>query len=356
MEKATAITASEICVHGKNRFAAWRGSLAAVAFFLLGLAATVDTSLAQGKAAFLLPGSINDQSWNAQGYQGVEKLKAMGWEVAYTENVQAADMVEGLRDYARRHYDFVVGHTGRFLSAAERVGPDFPNTLFIVGSGSAGAGKNVASIDFDNTQFGYLMGVLAARMSKTGKIGSVNSLEGLPNVVAQVGAFRKGAKSVRPDIEVRVVYIQSMEDAAAAKEAALSLIAGGADFISGKLNAAQAGIIQAAKEKGIYVNGRSTGHTAIAPENVLTNIVEQWADMYAAAAQDSKSGTLGGKYLLYGLNSQGSTGAQLRYSQDREFNSVVPPQVIAELETIKKKFAAGELKVAVTREDARGGI
>jgi simple sugar transport system substrate-binding protein/basic membrane protein A len=59
---------------------------------------------------------------------------------------------------------------------------------------------------------------------------------------------------------------------------------------------------------------------------------------------------------LYGLNSQGSTGAQLRYSQDREFNSVVPPQVIAELETLKKKFAAGELKVAVTREDARGGI
>jgi basic membrane protein A and related proteins len=335
---------------------AWNGRAVAAGFFLLGLVAAGDTALAQGKAAFLLPGSINDQSWNAQGFQGAEKLKALGWEVAYTENVQAADMVEGLRDYARRKYDLIVGHTGRFLSAAERVGPDFPDTLFIVGSGSAGAGKNVTSIDFDNTQFGYLMGVLAARMSKTGKIGSVNSLEGLPNVVAQVGAYRKGAKSVRHDIEVKVVYIQSMEDAAAAKEAALSLIAGGADFISGKLNAAQAGIIQAAKEKGVYANGRSTGHTAIAPENVLTNIVEQWPDMYAAAAKDSKSGAIGGKYLLYGLNSTGSTGAQLRHSQDREFNAVVPAEVIAELEALKKKFASGELKVAVTREDARGGI
>ena len=48
------------------------------------------------------------------------------------------------------------------------------------------------------------MGALAARMSKTGKVASVNGLEGLPNVVAQVGGFRKGAKSVKPDIEVKV--------------------------------------------------------------------------------------------------------------------------------------------------------
>jgi basic membrane protein A and related proteins len=322
---------------------------------LVAMAGNPGSALAQSKAAFLLPGSINDQSWNAQGYQGAEKLKSMGWDIAYTENVQAADMVEGLRDYARRNFNVVVGHTGRFLSAAQRVGPDFPNTLFIVGSGSAGSGNNIASIDFDNTQFGYLMGVLAARMSKTGKIGSVNSLEGLPNVVAQVGAYRKGAKSVRPDIEVKVIYIKSMEDAAEAKEAALSLIAGGADFISGKLNAGQAGIIQAAKEKGVYANGRSVGHGNIAPENVLTNIVEKWADMYAAAAQDSKASKLGGQYLLYGLNSKGSTGAELRYSADRELNPVVPAAVATEIETLKKKMASGELKVPVTKEDARGG-
>jgi simple sugar transport system substrate-binding protein/basic membrane protein A len=337
-----------------NRVRGW-STLIAFGAALVAMAGHPGDALAQNKAAFLLPGSINDQSWNAQGYQGAEKLKSMGWEIAYTENVQAADMVEGLRDYARRNFNVVVGHTGRFLSAAQRVGPDFPNTLFIVGSGSAGSGNNVASIDFDNTQFGFLMGVLAARMSKTGKIGSVNSLEGLPNVVAQVGAYRKGAKSVRPDIEVKVIYIKSMEDAAEAKEAALSLIAGGADFISGKLNAGQAGIIQAAKEKGVHANGRSVGHTNIAPEGILTNIVEKWADMYAAAAQDSKAGKLGGKYLLYGLNSKGSTGAELRYSADREFNQVVPAAVVAEIEALKKKMAAGELKVAVTKEDARGG-
>src|SRR5580692_4037007 len=115
------------------------------------------------KVAMLLPGSINDQSWNEVGYKGLLKLKANGWDTAYSENVQAADEVEDLRDYAKRGYDLVIGHTGRFLSAASRVGKDFPKTTFVVGSGSAGAGQNVASVDFDNTQFGYMIGVLAAK-------------------------------------------------------------------------------------------------------------------------------------------------------------------------------------------------
>jgi basic membrane protein A and related proteins len=310
----------------------------------------------QDKAAVLLPGSINDQSWNAQGYAGVLSLKQKGWEVAYSENVQPADMAQALQDYARKGYTLVIGHTGRFLSPMQLVGPKFPKTTFIVGSGNAGSGKNVASIDFDNTQFGYLIGVMAAKMSKTGKIGSVNGLEGLPNVVAQVGAYRKGAKSVNPNIEVKVIYVQDMEDAAAAKEAALSLIAWGADYLSGKLNAGQLGIIQAAKEKGIHANGRSVEDTAIAPETVLTNIVEKWGDMYATAGDEAKAGTLGGKFELYGLNSKGCTGAELLYTKDKELNPAVPQEVVDAIQAAKKKFASGELKVSVTKEDARGGL
>lgn len=328
------------------------------------LAAIVGFALASGsanaadqeKVAMLFPGSINDQSWNAVGYQGLLKLKAAGWDTAYSENVQSADEVEALRDYAKRGYNLVIGHTGRFLSAAERVGREFPKTTFIVGSGSGGSGKNVASIDYDNTQFGYTIGVLAAKLSKTGKIGSVNGLEGLPNIVAQVGAYRLGAKSVNPNIQVKVIYIKDMEDAAAAKEAALSLADWGADFISGKLNAAQAGIIQAAKDRNIFCNGRSTDHSAIAPANVATNIVEKWDEMYAAAAVEAAAGKLGGKYELYGLNTKGSTGASLKYSADAAFNPAIPAAVVIAVEAVEKKFAAGELKIKVTKEDAHGGI
>lgn len=333
-----------------------RYSAAAIALWLFGASFLTSHASAQDKAAVLLPGSINDQSWNAQGYSGVLRLKEKGWDVAYSENVQPADMAQALQDYARKGYTLIIGHTGRFLSPMQLVGPKFPKATFIVGSGNAGSGKNVASIDFDNTQFGYLIGVLAARMNKTGKIGSVNGLEGLPNVVAQVGAYRKGAKSVNPNIEVKVIYVPDMEDAAGAKEAALSLIAWGADYLSGKLNAGQLGIIQAAKEKGIHANGRSIEDTAIAPDTVLTNIVEKWGDMYATAADEAKAGTLGGKFELYGLNSKGCTGAELLYTKDKELNSNIPQEIVDEIQAVKKKFASGELKVSVTKEDARGGL
>ncbi|MGE3149317.1 MAG: BMP family protein [Pseudorhodoplanes sp.] len=330
---------------------------AAIAVALTFACLCAPASAQDWKAAMLLPGSINDQSWNSVGYRGLMKVKDAGWTTAYSENVQSADDVEALRGYANKGYQLVIGHTGRFVSAAERVGKEFPKTQFLVGSGSRGAGGNVASVDFDNTQFGYMMGVLAAKLSKTNKIGFVNALEGLPNVVAQIGAFRLGAKSVNPNIEVRVIYIKDNEDAAAAKEAALSLINWGADFIGGKLNAGQVGIIQAAKENNIFVSGRGTGHTAIAPDNIATNIVEKWDEMYAAAAAEAKAGKLGGAYKLYGLDTaSSSSGAMLKYSDDRKFNPKIPPQVVADIEALEKEFASGTKKIKVTKEDARGGL
>ena len=308
---------------------------------------------ASGKVAMLLPGSVNDQSWNAAGYTGLVKLKERGFEIAYSENVQAADHVEAMKDYARRGFSPVIGHSGRFLSAAQRVAPEFDKTVFLVGSGSGGQG-NVISLDVANEQYAYAIGVLAGRMTKTGKVGAVAGLEGLPNMIASMGGFRLGVKSVRPDAEVKIIYLQSMEDPAAAKEATFSLIAAGADVIGGKLNAGHAGIIQAAKDKNVFATGRSVGHTAIAPERVLTNIDEKWSDIYAAAVTDLRAGKLVGHYIAYGYNTP-TGGAELRYSAERALNPIVPAAVAAELETVKKKLASGEVKVKPTKEDARGG-
>lgn len=290
------------------------------------------------KAAMLLPGSINDQSWNAQGHNGLTKLKDLGFEIAYSENVPAADHVEAMRDYARRGFNVIIGHSG-----------------FVAGSGAAGAGRNVISVDYNNAQFGCQVGWLAAKMSKTGKIGGVYALEGLPNVVAQVGGMRLCAKQARPDVEVSTVYIKDIEDAAAAKEAAFSLIAGGADVLTGKLNAGQGGLIQAAKERGVFVTGRSFGHTAIAPEIVLTNIVEQWDGMYVSVATEVKAGNLAGAYKVYGFDTPEAPGASLRQTQDAAFHPAVPAEVRAELDALAKRLASGEMKLSPTREDARPG-
>lgn len=212
-----------------------------LAFIAAMLLAAPAPARAQDKAAILLPGSINDQSWNALGYDILQSLKAHGFEGAYSENVSDADEAEALRDYASRGYGIVMGHSGRFVSAMQQVGPDFPKTQFIAVSGNEGMPPNVMSIDWNNAQFGCQIGTLAARMSKTHKVAGVYGLEGVPNITAQAGGFRVCA--ARAGAQATILYIKDMEDAAAAKEAALSLISGGADVLTGKLNAAEAGLV-----------------------------------------------------------------------------------------------------------------
>jgi simple sugar transport system substrate-binding protein/basic membrane protein A len=320
---------------------------AACALPMAGRAQAVD------KAAMLLPGSINDQSWNALGYSIVQSLKAHGFDTAYTENVADADEGEALRDYASRGYLIVMGHSGRFVSAMEQVAPDFPKTQFIAVSGNEGMAPNVMSIDWNNAQFGCQLGTLAARMSKTHKVAGVYGLQGVPNITAQAGGFRICA--TKAGAAVTIIYVKDMEDAAAAKEAALSLIAGGADVLTGKLNAAEAGLVQAAEEKHVWVTGRGWDQTRMAPDVVLTNIIEDWPAMFGSTADQVKAGKLFGTFKLYGYDTAPVTGVRLAYTQAQMFNPAVPATVAAELDGMAKQFAAGTMTVSPTPQDARGG-
>ena len=306
-----------------------------------------------GKAAILLPGSINDHSWNALGYTILQSLKGHGLQIAYSENVADADEEQALRDYAGRGYSIVVGHSGRFMSAMEDVAPDYPHTQFIVTSGNAGAGSNVMSIDWNNAQFGCELGILAARMSRTGKVAGVYGLEGVPNITAQAGGFRICA--TRQGAKVTILYVKDMEDAASAKEAALALIGDGTDVLTGKLNAAQSGLIEAAREKGVFVTGRSLDDSHAAPQAVLTNIIEDWPAMFGTIADQVREGRRTASFTQYGYDTPPVTGASLRYAAGAPFNPAVPAAVVTELHGVEHRFATRALVITPTRHDARSG-
>ena len=313
----------------------------------------VSRAMAEDKAAILLPGSANDQSWNALGYSILKSLEPLGFKTAYSENVSDADEAEAMRDYASQGYVIVMGHSGRFVSAMEQVAPDFPKTQFIAVSGNEGKPPNVMSIDWNNAQFGCQLGVLAARMSKTHKVAGVYGLQGVPNITAQAGGFRICA--TKAGAQMTILYIKDMEDAAEAKEAALSLIGQGADFVTGKLNAAEAGLVQAAKEKHAYVTGRGFDQTKIAPDLVLTNIVEDWPGMFGSTAEQVRAGKLFGTFVQYGYDTAPVTGASLQYAEGKAFNPVVPEAVVKELDDMAAQFKTGALKITPTDNDARSG-
>ena len=321
----------------------------------LGLALTLaaGAARAEDKAAILLPGSANDQSWNALGYSILKSLEPHGFKTAYSENVGNAEEAEAMRDYASHGFEIVMGHSGRYVSAMEQVAPEFPKVQFIAVSGNEGKAPNVMSIDWNNAQFGCQLGLLAARMSKTHKVAGVYGLQGVPNITAQAGGFRICA--TQAGAAVSIVYIKDMEDAAEAKEAALSLIAQGADFVTGKLNAAEAGLVQAAKEKHVFASGRGFDQTKIAPDFVLTNILEDWPGMFGSTADQVKAGKLFGTFVQYGYDTAPVTGATLAYEDGKRYNPVVPAEVVKELDQMAEDFKSGKLKISPTEADARPG-
>ncbi|MEA1927140.1 MAG: BMP family ABC transporter substrate-binding protein, partial [Candidatus Auribacterota bacterium] len=116
-----------------------------------------------------------------------------------------------------------------------------------------------------------LMGIMAGMMTKTNVIGAVAAYP-YPQINLPINAYKAGAKSVNPDIKLKMTYIESWFDPPKAKQSALAQIASGADFVY----AERFGPFEACKEKGIYGFGHWVDQNSMAPEVVLSSAVALW--------------------------------------------------------------------------------
>jgi basic membrane lipoprotein Med (substrate-binding protein (PBP1-ABC) superfamily) len=116
----------------------------------------------------------------------------------------------------------------------------------------------------------YLMGMMSAHLSKTGKAGAIGGVE-IPPLKSTFLAFEAGAKSVRPDFQVVVTYIGNWDDVGAAKQAAHALIEQNCDVIFPNADAASLGAFQAAQEKKVLALGANKNQNNIAPDVVLAS-------------------------------------------------------------------------------------
>ena len=168
------------------------------------------------KVAMCLSGASNDMGWCQVAYEGLLSLeKNYGCEIAYTENLTPDDIEAAFADYAANGYDVVIGHGYEFGDPAIEVASQYPDVKFIVTEGSVSA-DNVASYVTDCEEGGYVMGMLAAAMSETGKVGYVGPIQGA-SLVKIMNGFEDGAKEINPDIEVMTAWTGSFTDVALGK-------------------------------------------------------------------------------------------------------------------------------------------
>ena len=291
------------------------------------------------KVALCVTGAVNDMGFCQSAYEGLLLLEEKyGAEIAYTENVQPADMAATFTDYAATGYDIVFGHGFQFGDPALEVAAQYPDTIFVC-TEAAAAADNVASYVMSCEQGGYLEGVLAARMTKTNKIGFVGPIEGA-SLIKIMNAFEDGAKSVNPAIEVQTAWTGSFTDTALAKEAAQAMIDSGVDFIAHDANECGNGAILAAQAAGIYATGDSYDQHELAPETVLTSSMYNVPVVYDIAYNDIVSGNFKGEVKYLGM-SEGVVEMAPYYDMEE----VIPEEVRTELADLQAKIISGEFIV-----------
>jgi basic membrane protein A len=219
-------------------------------------------------------GGVNDKSFNQSAWAGVQKAaKEFGWDAKFIESKQPTDYEKNIDQFATEKYDVIV--TVGFLmgdaTAAKAV--QYPNVKFAIIDNayyptkgakpcddtkkdcySDGGLKNVTSLMFQEDEVGFLAGVLAGGMTKTGTVCTVSGME-IPPVVRFVVGYQNGAKWIKPDVKPLNVYIPDFNAPAKGKETGQSMIGQGCDVVFGVGGNTGNGGLLAAKEKGLMAIG-----------------------------------------------------------------------------------------------------
>jgi basic membrane protein A len=296
------------------------------------------------KVALVLSGPISDASWNAAAYSVIMGLKSKyNLELQYSENVGLPDIEPVYRDYASKGVDVIIAHGFEFGDPAVKIAPEYPNTKFGIIEGAVEA-TNVESLNFRGEEQGYLAGILAASMSKSGVIGGIGG-EQVPNIVVILEAFKLGAKSVNPNIKVMTTYVGSWTDPTAGMEAANAQINNGVDVVYPIANLTSTGVYQAAKEKNVVAIGTEGDQCAVAPGVIKASETVNIAPVIEFMLADIKNGTFKGAFNNYGLK---EGAISLIYCEGQ-----VSTDIQAKVDKVLKQIMDGTLQVPVIFEPTK---
>lgn len=290
------------------------------------------------KVALITPGPVSDSGWSAMAYEGLQAIKTdLGADVANSE-AKDAQIRDALRSYAQSGYDLVIGHGFEYNEPAVEIAKDFPETVFVSSSGGSIA-KNAGAFRFYLEQGFYLAGMMAGKMTKTGKVAMIGG-PNVPSIVSTFKAFRAGAEAARPGIVVIESFTGQNDDVAKAKQATLAAIAQGADYVIHQANAAAQGVFSACQEKGVHAFGANLNQNDNDSGVVIASAVIVAKPAFVKLAEQVKSGSYVGEVTLMGMD-QGA----IDFIVNPKHSGMIPPDVAKMIDDAMAKIKSGDLKV-----------
>lgn len=299
------------------------------------------------RIALVLPSTVDDMAWSQSMYEGLKAVqKEMGegrMELAVSERLaNPVDAGAAIRQYADQGYDIVIAHGAQYQSVLMEIAYDFPKTTFAYGTGFKPA-PNIFAYDPQAQEGAYLMGMIAALMSKSGVLGIVGPVESGDAVKYNYG-FQQGALAARPDIKVRIAYTGSFGDVVGAGELAKVHMDAGADILTGSAQQAVGAIRAVAERPGKYWMSTDMDQSSLAPSTVLVAQVYNWEKVVKRMIELRSKGVFGGEHLVLSF-ADGTL--ELRYNP--KLADKIPASVKEKVEKIKQQIISGALKVELPK-------
>ncbi len=284
-----------------------------------------------------------EEPWDGVIHTALEaEAEAGRIEYSFTDDIgYAGDMERVLRETAEQDApDIIFGDAFGNEEAVRAVAADFPDIAFVFGSGGGPAEPNFSVFDNWIHEPAYLAGMIAGGVTESNVIGVVGGYP-VPEVNRIVNAFIDGAQETNPDVEVKVTFLNSWFDPAAAKEAALAQVGAGADV----LYAERFGVIEAAQENDLVAIGNMSDQQDLAPENVATSVTWNMAPTVAYVIDQVMAGSYTAQDLK-DFSMVGKGGAALA-PINAEVPGGIPEDLVSEVEAREAEIKAGTFRVDI---------
>jgi basic membrane protein A and related proteins len=297
---------------------------------------TVETTPANPlKIGFVYVAPLTEAGWVRQHEEGRKAVAAAlegRVKTTYVENVaEGADAERVIRDLAQQGHKLIFTPSFGYMEPTLKVAKDFPDVMFESITGYKTA-PNVAVANARYYEGRYLAGIAAGRMTKTNMAGYVAGFP-IPEVLQGINAFTLGMRSVNPQAQVKVVWLNAWFDPAREREAAMSLMNQDADVLA--FHTGSNAVMVAAQERGKLAVAYHSDMRRVAPDAQILAITHRWGEYYTQRA----------KAVLDGKWKSGAVwgGIQQGMVRVEGFGSKVPLTLRNEILARQRDLATGSM-------------
>ncbi|MCE0495372.1 BMP family ABC transporter substrate-binding protein [Vibrio salinus] len=287
------------------------------------------------KVGFVYVGPIGDHGWSYehdQARQEVEKYFGDKVKTTFVENVsEGADAQRVITQLAKAGNDIIFTTSFGFMNPTLKVAKRFPKVKFEHATGYKRA-KNVGTYALRTYEGRYVSGVAAGLETKSNVIGYIASFP-IPEVIRDINSSFLGAKSVNPNVKMKIVWVNSWYDPGKETDAANALIDQGVDVILQHTDS-PAPLI-AAEKRGVMGIGQASDMSHFAPKSHMFSVRDHWAPHYIHSIEAVMNGTWKSEDYWGGLKDN--------VLQIASINPNLPQKVKDAIKTTKAKIISGEI-------------